>query len=423
MSTTEPSLTDIEALDRQALEALIIDNPELERLEALLGQFNLFEAIGAVRQELRHSDFLAFLLDPAQNHGLGDAFLRQFLLKARQSTALWPPLLSPINLAVWDLDDTLVLREWHNIDILLVNERHRFAVIIENKIDSGEHSGQLDRYWKTMAAHYPDWPTAGLFLTPAGREASAEAYASLDYVTVAALVERLAETRRATLGPDVSILLAHYAQMLRRHIVSESEISELCRRIYQKHRRALDLIYEHRPDQQAVIYDVLIELIRTTPGLVLDQSSKSYIRFLPAAWDVPVLAEGGSWTTTKRILLFQFTNAASSLRLHLTIGPGPENVRSGLFEAARRGGPPLHSTYNKLMPKYHTIYARTFLTASAYEDGDDESRKNQILKQWKGYIEQDLPAMEKVLQSQEWLSLPPAPMPGPAKPETSEGVQ
>ena len=49
--------------DRQVLEAFLVENPDLERLELLLDEFNLFEAVGVVRQELRHSDFLGFLLD------------------------------------------------------------------------------------------------------------------------------------------------------------------------------------------------------------------------------------------------------------------------------------------------------------------------------------------------------------------------
>ncbi len=48
--------------DQKSLEAFLLDNPELGQLEALLDEFNIFEAIGAVRQEVRHSDFLAFLL-------------------------------------------------------------------------------------------------------------------------------------------------------------------------------------------------------------------------------------------------------------------------------------------------------------------------------------------------------------------------
>lgn len=56
-------------LNRVALECLIVDNPELEQLETSLDQFNVFEALGAVRQELRHSCFLAFYLIPKKTMG------------------------------------------------------------------------------------------------------------------------------------------------------------------------------------------------------------------------------------------------------------------------------------------------------------------------------------------------------------------
>ena len=68
--------------ERALLDAFVVDNAELERLESLLAQFNILEVLGVVRQELRHSDFLAFLLDPSANHGLGDAFLKQLLKHA-----------------------------------------------------------------------------------------------------------------------------------------------------------------------------------------------------------------------------------------------------------------------------------------------------------------------------------------------------
>ena len=45
--------------DRKALEGFVVGNEDLERLEALLDRFNFFEAIGVVRQELRHPYFLA----------------------------------------------------------------------------------------------------------------------------------------------------------------------------------------------------------------------------------------------------------------------------------------------------------------------------------------------------------------------------
>jgi hypothetical protein len=72
----------------EALEALQADTPELERLEGLLHRFNFFETIGFVGQELMHSRFLAFLLDPNQSHGLGVLFLKRFLEAEIQRTAM-----------------------------------------------------------------------------------------------------------------------------------------------------------------------------------------------------------------------------------------------------------------------------------------------------------------------------------------------
>jgi hypothetical protein len=78
MAATRAPVPD-ERADRHALAAFAVDNPDFERLEALLAQFNLFDAFGMTRQELRHSDFLAFLLDPRQTHGLGAAFVTSLL--------------------------------------------------------------------------------------------------------------------------------------------------------------------------------------------------------------------------------------------------------------------------------------------------------------------------------------------------------
>src|SRR5215212_790172 len=82
MSETE---TGSNKSDLEALQALQADAQELEHIEELLDRFNVFEAIGFTNQELMHSRFLAFLLDPGQNHGLGDLFLEGFLRKCTES--------------------------------------------------------------------------------------------------------------------------------------------------------------------------------------------------------------------------------------------------------------------------------------------------------------------------------------------------
>ncbi len=388
------------------LESLVVDNPDLERLEALLDQFNIFEAIGAVRQELRHSDFLAFLLNPQQNHGLGDVFLKRLLqktLSANGGTTGVP--VTAIDLALWSLEDVLVLREWQNIDILVLDEEHQLVLIIENKIDSTEHSNQLQRYRRIIEEHYPGRRVIGLYLTPEGEIPSDEIYLPVDYGLICRLLEDLAQSRTSTLGPDVLTAINHYTKMLRRYIVGESEIAELCRRIYQKHQRALDLIYEYRPDWQGIIRDVLERLITNTPGLVMDTSQKQYIRFAPVEWDVPTLLAGSGWTTSGRILLFVFYNFPDSLTLNLLIGPGPEEILTGLFALVDAKQPPFKPSKKpskKVGKIWYQIYSQLFLQKASYGSTSEELMQ-EITKRWERFVEHDLPQIMAAVRGEAWI--------------------
>ena len=66
-------------LNQLDFENLLIGNPDLLKLQDFVSRFNIFEALGVVRQELRHSSFLSFILNPSERHGLGDSFLRRVL--------------------------------------------------------------------------------------------------------------------------------------------------------------------------------------------------------------------------------------------------------------------------------------------------------------------------------------------------------
>lgn len=378
-------------LNRVALECLIVDNPELEQLETSLDQFNVFEALGAVRQELRHSCFLAFLLDPEENHGLGDEFAKRLLQKVLITAGDQSMPLTPIDLDILDLNELVVQQEWQNLDILLTEKNHRLAVIIENKIDSSEHSNQLERYFQVVSQYYPGWNVFGIYLTPEGETSSHSGYLSTSYTTICEIVERIVESRSSTLGTDVRSLMVHYTQMLRRHIVTESEVAELCRRIYRKHQRALDLIYEHRPDQQAAIREVLEGIVRQTPSLILDHCSKSYIRFAPQDWELPMLKSGEGWTESGRILLFEFTNSSDRLKLNLHIGPGPENIRQRLFDLAQTHQPLFRTPSKSLNQKWNVVYGKSFLVPKDYEDANIEELSTEIRKHWSEFTENDLP--------------------------------
>jgi hypothetical protein len=398
---TDQVIQIISADDVKVLESLIIDNPELEQLETLLDQFNIFEALGAVWIELRHSDFLAFMLNPYQNHGLGDSFVKSFLQRALANAKNHSLPFRPIDLDIWDLDDLLVLREWQKIDITLFDERNQFIAIIENKIGSGEHSEQLFRYRQTVNHYYPGWRKLYLFLTPDGEEPSDLEYIPINYNMVVDLVEKFSDIRSSTIRSDVHTLLIHYCKMLRRYIVSESEIAELCRKIYRKHQRALDLIYEYRPDQQEGIRDILEAIISEIPEFEIDFSSKTYIRFLPKKWDVSKIKQGEGWTKSRRMLLFEFQNFPNMVRLHLTIGPGPVEIREKLYSMANQSS--CFKAYRAFGAKWNTIFQRYFLSKKDYEEDNLDVLESILRKKWTQFLEQDFPAINDVVESQSWI--------------------
>ena len=265
----------------QALRAFAdtAQNPELAQLENLLKRFNLFEAVGIVRHELRHSDFLAFLLDPSQNHGLGASFLSGFLQAVCQDVD-GDAFLVDFN----NLSKATVQREWHHVDILAVDDASRFGLVIENKIGTGEHSDQLNRYRAAFDSHYPGYKVLALYLTPDGDVPSSADYQAVSYALVCDVIEKLAQDNRGDLGSEIVMVLEHYAQMLRRHILSDSDIAILCRSIYHQHKQALDLIFEHRPDQQAQIKHYVSALIEQTEGLCLGTVAKSWVTFGLEEW-------------------------------------------------------------------------------------------------------------------------------------------
>jgi len=126
--------------DGEAIERLL-QSGDLVRLTARVSQFNLFEAIGMVRQEVRHSYLLAHLLDPRQTHRLGDAFLRRFLGFFHDA------IVATDAAGAITLERVTVQREWEFVDLLVEVPSHRLVLLIENKVDSAEHSDQLNRVY------------------------------------------------------------------------------------------------------------------------------------------------------------------------------------------------------------------------------------------------------------------------------------
>src|SRR5437016_4278554 len=138
------------AEDLAALERFVVDNDDVLTLESVIGRFNIFDALSITGVEIRHSNFLAFILDPAESHGQGQLFLRAVLMDFLKNAPSELRPLSPIDLDGADLRGVEIKREWKNIDVLITCREPKFVVVIENKVGSQDHSNQLNRYSNTI---------------------------------------------------------------------------------------------------------------------------------------------------------------------------------------------------------------------------------------------------------------------------------
>ena len=375
--------TTIAVSPREALERLVLDE-DLERLEDLLAEFNLFDVLKVERRETQHSALLAWLLDPRGSHGLGEYFLRRFLseaaLAARERGI---GEVTPLIVDGWKLDDIEVATERHRIDIMLVAEADEFVCLIENKIGAGEHSNQLSRYLDTVEREYEGLNPFPIFLTPDGTgpesDEDAARYVPFEQGKVADLLDRTLNTRGSTISVGVAGFLEQYARTLRRYVMNTTDnIDELALQIYSRHQAAIDLIIKAKKAlEERASWDVIDGAIaRHAPKLKPDHHGKAHHRYYSEELeDIPALKEGSGWTESNRILLFEVKYDTG--RLVLLIGPGPDETRQRIYDLMQKEngvpGVPVRRA-SKLAKSHHIVYSVPILSKSGssapnYENG------------------------------------------------------
>jgi hypothetical protein len=267
-----------------ALERFVVENDDLLTLESRIGRFNIFDALQIARAEIRHSNFLAFILDPAESHGQSQLFLKAVLMDLLKAAPPNLRPLSPIDIDGSDLRGVIVRREWHNIDLLITCDEPSFVIAIENKIEAGEHSNQLMRYQQTIRAHYPHARPLYVFLTPEGLEASEDEWVSYTYGNLHRVLSRVRNTYQNAIGDDVRIFLDHYLNLIGARLMDDPNLDELCRRIYRNHRQALQLIFDRVGSPASGLLGDVETALRDDERWHVFYRTGNFVDFVPKSW-------------------------------------------------------------------------------------------------------------------------------------------
>lgn len=328
---------------------------DFQLLEKRLMRFCPFEAIGMVRQEIRHAHFLSFILDPNKPHPFKDGFLKAFLLEIAAQAEASQFDLQPLDIHFLDGAGATILRERSDIDLLIeipagpsLSLGKGLVVTIELKVESTESKHQLSKYRRHVLDEYPaeNWSHAFVFLTLDGTDPSQDNMDAWVPVSLASLIDRLdiAAMSMGTSGKAIE-LYQDYSSMIRRHLVEDEELAQLAKRIWTKHRTALEELYDFWPDLQAEVLDwlsdnfqELSEAVKSATGYTLEQdtSGSRILRFAVKEWKkIPGFCEGDkSWVSSASLIVLELADWGSGkLKLSLVLGPGNADTRSEIYES------------------------------------------------------------------------------------------
>lgn len=308
------------------LKAFLLDIDCLEALSPWTNKFNLFDVLKISRTEIRHSNMLAWLLDPKESHNLKDSILRalvEFIAKQREEEDF-----TVFELLLMNFYSFKVLREWKNIDILLISEEHSLLIAVENKVYSSEHDNQLARYKQTLQENYPQFRKFFLFLTPQGEQSSdMDTWLPISYGEILQFIENALE--KASISGDVHLLIQNYVETVRCHLVGDQDLIKICNEIYKKHQKALDFIFEHKLDQAQEISNFLKEYLVSLEKqgeftLHEKKCTKQYLRFTSNTLDklLPQADSDSSGWNTKNYYFYEITNKNNCLKLQLSLSKG-----------------------------------------------------------------------------------------------------
>ena len=373
------------------LEEFLLDIEILDQLESKLNVFNLFETLDIHRTEIRHSNVIAWLMKPLENHGLGDIFLKKFLqhtyLKNKMQLDRFN--FSMLEFATIEYSDFQVYREWHNIDILAVSEDNQMVIVIENKVGSKESKHQLHKYLTDVEREFPSYKKVFMFLTPEGDIPSdPENWIVVTYQQILDVLLKVIDLKKSSLDTRVIEFLNQYIETVRRYVMREHDLEKLCREIYYKHQKALDLIFEYKPDVFLEISEYMESLVTSNNDNILDICTKNYVRYLPKRFDECIPLEG-NWTKTKRILLWEIQNRDNKVKMKLIIGPGPSQVRNKLFNIAQDHENVFKGRLKYLTDSYTQIYNTELLPKNFHEKMDIHQMKEALSKKLEKFFLED----------------------------------
>jgi len=235
----------------------------LSKINDNMMDFNILEITGMGSQEIKHSNILSWFLSDNE-HNLKYTILENLLKKIidENLTMKNKDILQEYNYLSKTKKNITIYREKNNIDLLLVDSANKIIITIENKVYAderveGSDGGQLKKYEDIINNLYDNsWDKFFIFLTINLDTPSRDNWLKANYQMIVDALENILKTKELSI--KTKIIFESYIDMLKRSgIVENEKLKELCKKIWQENKEALEIIYQNQP---TINNDILIKL-------------------------------------------------------------------------------------------------------------------------------------------------------------------
>ena len=383
----------MEEKDIKKLYDQLLKDEDFDKIDLELKNPNIFQILRVSKNEIRHSNFLSWLLEPNGSHKLGDVFLKRFLREVFSSDKFTS--IDQIDVEGMDLTKVEVLREWKNIDVLI--KLNNVVVCIENKVLSKEHSNQLKRYKDIVDLEFPNYIKTFVYLTPEGddSENETESYQSISYEFIVQTLDRIISIYGQALNQQVKNYIKDYMTIIKRELMGTDKLTELSKKLYSNHKELFDFVYGVR----AIFEQQILKR-----GWILGSPGKNYLRFTtPEISELTYISELRNGWRNRESFLFEFVLEPSKDRMNTktVISPSdPQYNTSRLSEMFMEIDGFKSPSGKKWLCNYQKIERFPFSKVDEYTQEEIEIKCNKVLDNFSSIVEK---VENKFLQYREEL--------------------
>ena len=367
----------------------LLKDEDFDKLDLGLKNPNIFQILRISKNEIRHSNFLSWLLDPNQSHKLGDIFLKRFLREVFSSDKFGE--IDQVDVEGMDLSRVEIQREWKNIDILI--KLDTVVVCVENKVLSREHSNQLKRYKEIIEDQFPEHHQTFVFLTPEGNtsEDESDSYEPISYNFIVESLERIITVYGESMNEQVKNYIKDYITIIKRELMGTDKLTELSKKIYQNHKELFDFIIDHKPDVLDDVKSILDKQVLER-GWVLGSQNKTRLRFT-----TPIISEmtyintnSNGWSNRESFLMeFVLNPSKNRMNFKTIVSPSdPQYNTSRLSEMLMEIEGFKSPSGKKWLVNYQKLVKFPFSKVDDLTKEEIEKEFNKILDEFSTIVQQ-----------------------------------